>query len=144
MPGYTEQEARDAVAASRSYAETLRRLGLRSAGDNAKLLRRWLERRQISTDHFDRHAGLRERWSQRIPLEDILVPGSSYSRGNLKRRLYRAGLKRPVCELCGQGEIWHGRPMSMILDHINGVHDDNPLLISGRDRRRRAVAGRRR
>jgi hypothetical protein len=81
MPGYTEEEARVAVAASRSYAETLRRLGLRSAGDNAKLLRRWLERWQISTDHFDRHVGLRERWAQLIPLEDILVPGSSYSRG---------------------------------------------------------------
>jgi hypothetical protein len=32
-----------------------------------------------------------------------------------------------VCELCGQGEIWQGRQMSMILDHINGVADDHRL-----------------
>ena len=31
------------------------------------------------------------------------------------------------CEMCGQGEEWHGRQMSLILDHINGVADDNRL-----------------
>jgi hypothetical protein len=37
------------------------------------------------------------------------------------------GLKRPVCELCGQGEIWRGRRMGLILDHVNGVRDDHRL-----------------
>ena len=32
-----------------------------------------------------------------------------------------------MCELCGQDEIWFGRRMSLILDHINGVGDDNRL-----------------
>jgi hypothetical protein len=36
-------------------------------------------------------------------------------------------LKEPRCEMCGQGELWHGRYMSMILDHRNGVRDDNRL-----------------
>jgi hypothetical protein len=35
MPGYTEREAREALAVFFSYAETLRRLGLRAAGGNA-------------------------------------------------------------------------------------------------------------
>jgi hypothetical protein len=29
--------------------------------------------------------------------------------------------------MCGQGELWNGRWMSMILDHVNGVPDDNRL-----------------
>lgn len=29
--------------------------------------------------------------------------------------------------MCGQGELWHGRPMGLILDHANGVRDDNRL-----------------
>lgn len=45
----------------------------------------------------------------------------------MKRRLLAEGLKEPVCEMCGQDEMWHGRPMSMILDHINGVRDDHRL-----------------
>lgn len=28
---------------------------------------------------------------------------------------------------CGQGEEWMGKKMSLILDHINGVHDDNRI-----------------
>ena len=59
---------------------------------------------------------------------EILVVGSSYSnRAMLKQRLYAEGLKRPECELCGQGDLWNGRRMSLILDHRNGVHDDNRL-----------------
>jgi len=45
----------------------------------------------------------------------------------LPDRLYLAGLKTPICELCGQGAIWRGRRMGLILDHVNGVRDDNRL-----------------
>ena len=52
---------------------------------------------------------------------------STYSRNALKRRLYKAGVKRRACELCGQGELWRGREMALILDHANGVATDNRL-----------------
>ena len=61
------------------------------------------------------------------PLDEILVEDSTYSRGSLKRRLYAEGLKEKRCEMCDQGEIWRGRRMSLILDHANGVADDNRL-----------------
>jgi HNH endonuclease len=57
----------------------------------------------------------------------VLVVDSLYHRGKLKERLYEAGLKDRRCELCGQDERWQGRPMSLILDHINGVPTDNRL-----------------
>jgi hypothetical protein len=63
----------------------------------------------------------------RRPLDEILVEHSTFSRSNLKQRLYEEHLKEPCCELCGQGETWRGRHMGMILDHINGVRDDNRL-----------------
>lgn len=65
--------------------------------------------------------------SRARPIEEILVAGSSYSRNSLKKRLWSSGLKRRECELCGQGETWLGRPMGLILDHVNGVRDDNRL-----------------
>ena len=61
------------------------------------------------------------------PIEEILVERSTYSRNHLKDRLYAAGLKQPICELCGQGELWRDRRMSLILEHVNGVRDDNRL-----------------
>jgi hypothetical protein len=106
----------------------LRKLGLRPAGGNHRTLHKLIARYGISTDHFDPN------WTRRgprretaTPLEDILVDHSTYNRGNLKRRLYEAGLKVRRCELCGQGETWDGRAMSLILDHINGIATDNRL-----------------
>jgi hypothetical protein len=82
----------------------------------------------IATGHFDPYAAVRGAGAaRRQPLEEILVEGSTFSRNHLKERLYAAGLKQPTCELCGQGEVWRGEVMGMILDHINGVSNDHRL-----------------
>jgi len=127
-PRYSEPEARAAIAASKSYAETLRRLGMCQTGGGHKVLRTWAERWGISVDHFDRDAGSRRSGAGRAqPLEEILVAGSTYSRCALKKRLYRDGLKERRCELCGQDEIWQGRRPSLILDHVNGDRHDHRI-----------------
>src|SRR4051812_41356619 len=125
---FSEEEVRVAVAASLSYAEARRRLGLRAAGGNHRTIRKYVEDVwRISVDHFDaaqaRAAAGRLR---AVPLAEVLVEASTYHRGHLKRRLLEEGLKRLECEMCGQGEVWRGRRMSM-LDHVNGVHDDHRL-----------------
>jgi hypothetical protein len=130
-PRFTETELTEAIRASRSWAETLRRLKYRSKGGNWKTLKKYAALWGIDTSHFDPSAasleGLRRSWKKPRPLSELLVPGSKISRHELKNRLYAAGLKQPVCELCGQGEIWRGKRMAMILDHINGIPDDNRL-----------------
>ena len=123
MPRYSEADARAAVAASRSFAEAIRRLGLRPAGGNHALFKNWVAEWGISTDHFDPYQSSREA-SRGTPPEEILVKDSPYSRASLKRRLFAAGLKQPVCEL---SEFWRGRRMALVLDHVNGVPDDNRL-----------------
>jgi transposase-like protein len=125
VPVYTEPELREVVARSSTLAEVLRAFGLRAAGGNFRLLRRWLDEWQISTAHFTGTPPPRRR--EAVPLSQVLVRDSSYHRGRLKHRLYEEGLKERRCELCGQGEEWQGRPMSLILDHINGCSDDNRL-----------------
>ena len=127
MPRYSEEQARSAVAASESLTEALRRLGVRPAGGNAAVLRSWIAAWGIATEHFDPHAALRRAAKAPRPLAEVMVEGSTYGRASLKRRLFAEGLKQRTCELCGQGELWHGRRMSLILDHVNGVPDDHRL-----------------
>jgi hypothetical protein len=125
---FTEEELRDVVAASRSYSDALRRLGLRAAGGNHKTLQKYVRLWGISVEHFDPDAArMRARAGAAVPLDSVLVENSTYSRGHLKERLYSAGVKQRRCELCGQGEAWRGGEMAMILDHINGVANDNRL-----------------
>ncbi len=92
------------------------------------VLRKYAELWSISSEHFDPYAKVREGGpARRRPLQEILVQNSDFSRGHLKERLYQAGLKHPVCEQCGQGEDWQARKMAMILDHANGISNDNRL-----------------
>ena len=127
VPGYSEADARAVVARSFTYTQALRLLGLCPAGGNAALLKKWLARWDISTEHFDPHHARSAGARAPKPLAEVLVVGSTYARSNLKARLYDSGLKRPICELCGQDELWRGRPLGLILDHVNGVRDDNRL-----------------
>lgn len=130
-PRFNEAQLREAIGRSRSWSETLRRLRYRSAGGNWRTLQKYAALWEISTAHFDPLAasleGLRRCRIGPIPLPEVLVSGSSYCRANLKRRLLAEGLKQPVCELCGQGELWQGRRIALILDHINGIPNDNRL-----------------
>jgi hypothetical protein len=125
---FTEPMLRSAVAESRSYSDALRRLGLRPAGGNHRTIKKYVAMWGISTAHFDPHgASIEHLGRPRLPLSEILVEGSTYHRGHLKDRLFAEGIKQPRCELCGQGEVWRGRPMALILDHINGIPNDNRL-----------------
>lgn len=60
-----------------------------------------------------------------IPLEEVLVENSTYSRYNLKKRLLKAGFMPYVCGECGRGPEWNGKPLTLVLDHKNGVNNDN-------------------
>lgn len=61
-----------------------------------------------------------------LPLEKILIKDSEYNRTKLKARLVKEGLKEYKCECCGISE-WNGKPLTLQLHHINGIHNDNRL-----------------
>ena len=61
-----------------------------------------------------------------LPLEKILIKDSEYNRTKLKTRLVKEGLKEYKCECCGISE-WNGKPLTLQLHHINGIHNDNRL-----------------
>ncbi len=60
------------------------------------------------------------------PLERLLVAGRRRTRGHIKRRLLKAGLKENRCEECGITE-WRGEVLNMALHHVNGDGMDNRL-----------------
>jgi hypothetical protein len=125
---FSEAAARAAIADSRCWADALRKLGYEPKGANYRTIQRWAKKWGIPADHFDPHIGRRRAGlARQLPLQEVLVENSAYHRGTLKRRLLASGLKRPICELCGQGELWNGQLMSLVLDHINGVPNDHRL-----------------
>lgn len=62
-----------------------------------------------------------------MPPESVLVEQSTYSGTNLKPRLLRLGLLEHKCYECSIKDLWNGKKLSLQLDHINGVRNDNRI-----------------
>jgi|APCry1669188910_1035180.scaffolds.fasta_scaffold23093_1 5-methylcytosine-specific restriction endonuclease McrA len=126
---YTKEMLEIVVQESWSKAECLRRLNLRPAGGNYKILDRKLKEFGFNMDHF---TGQGYRKGCLIPvvrektLMECLVENSKYQSYKLKIRLIQEGLKKHQCECCLQ-TTWKDVPIPLELDHINGNSSDNRL-----------------
>lgn len=65
--------------------------------------------------------------SRRFRNEDVFVENSTYPRHRLKERIIKENMINYQCDVCGIDAEWQGKPMPLILDHINGINNDNRL-----------------
>jgi predicted RNA-binding Zn-ribbon protein involved in translation (DUF1610 family) len=57
----------------------------------------------------------------------VFIEGSTIARHHVKRRLMKSGLIKYECTRCGNQGDWQGEKLSLHLDHINGISNDNRL-----------------
>lgn len=119
------------VSKSYSVSEVLRRVGLSVNGSNFRMVHAKVGQLKLDTSHWTRRAYLRGKnnaATTKIPLKRVLTKNSTYANhSSLKRRLLNGGLIRNKCYVCGQSPLWRGKPLVMVLDHINGEHTDNRI-----------------
>lgn len=115
------------VKNSNTLSEVCKKLYMTSYYGNRQTIKKYIKERNIDISHFyDENENLT--FHQIIELSNILIENSKYTNTTiLKERLYKEGLKKRKCELCGQGEIWNDMKISLILDHINGNSSDNRI-----------------
>ena len=130
-PLYSDAALSAAVAESVTYADVLRRLGAPLAGGSYAHLVRRIRRAGLDTSHFLGQAHRRGQVSpgRRNPADVLTVwpPGSFRPKAPLLRRtLITCGVPER-CTECGLEVQWQGRPLRLIVDHINGDWLDNRL-----------------
>lgn len=70
----------------------------------------------------------KSRSNNSISLNEILDGKyPTYLTNRLKKRLIKEGIKEDKCESCGLVDIWNGKPITLQLDHINGINYDHRL-----------------
>ena len=67
------------------------------------------------------------RHPHKLPSGKLFVRKSKCKRGSVKRCLLRDKLVQNICSLCKLAPLWEGKKLVLVLDHINGVRDDNRL-----------------
>lgn len=122
-------EFNEIVKKSKSFSEVSRKLYGNNYCGNRKTIKNKINEFSINISHFDfkpTSNDFKNRFNK-TPINEILVLGSTYDTTKLKHRLYNEGIKEPICEKCGQDEVWNGEKMSLILDHVNGNNIDQRL-----------------
>lgn len=115
------------VSESNNLSDIARNLGLKAHYGNRQTIKKYIGLYDLDTSHFCViYSGSSKNFNKK-DLSEILILGSTYDTTKLKKRLYVEGLKKPICELCGQDENWRGEKMSLILDHINGINNDHRI-----------------
>lgn len=67
-------------------------------------------------------------YGERKTDEEVFVENSTYPRHRLKGRIIKQNLiSHDKCAICGISNIWNGKIIPLILDHINGINNDNRL-----------------
>lgn len=121
----SDEEFIQIVQESNSYSDCLRALGLGTkGGSSTDVLKRRIAELQCDISHF----GAQHKGGGSLPkytLDEILVENSTYANiSSLKKRLINEGRLEYKCEKCGISE-WLGEPLSLHLDHKNGVNNDH-------------------
>jgi hypothetical protein len=127
---YEHENLENIVSKSFSYSDCLKAMNLSTRPGNYTTLKKYINLYKINIQHFykDQTGGLSKYvFNIKKEINEILVENSTYSTSHLKDRLYKEGLKNRCCEICEQNEEWMGRKMSLILDHINGINNDNRI-----------------
>lgn len=128
---YTFQRLKPIVEVSLSYAEVLRRLGLKQTGGSQTNIKNLVQKYEISTDHFlgrARNQGSEHRGPRKATADEILVLRDSLSHPEAAHKLRRAMIEIGIpycCASCGIEDIWNSKPLMLTVDHINGHRCDN-------------------
>jgi len=126
---YKKDKIEKIIKESNNIGEALDKLNLRRAGGNYSVIKKYINLYNIDTSHFNSKNtifNVIENFVKK-PIDVYLVENSKASRSNVKRRLLQEGILENVCVLCGQDENWNGMKISLILDHINGIYNDNRI-----------------
>ena len=121
-----ENFLKDLCCVSNSYAQILRKIGVKDAGGNYGTLKRSLIKFNIvfipnSFDKTDLYL------NRRRSLDTVLVENSTYvNTSNLKKRLLKENIFQYKCYRCSRTE-WEGSKIPIQLEHKNGNRTDNRI-----------------
>jgi hypothetical protein len=126
---YRKENLERIVISSNNIGDILDKMDLRRAGGNYGVIKKYIELYNLDTSHFMNTYSISNMVENFVKksLDTYLVENSTAARGNIKRRLLEEGILERECSLCGQDENWNGMKISLILDHINGIYNDNRL-----------------
>jgi HNH endonuclease len=125
----SDEEFTALVMGSKTMTEVLAFFKLQNKGGNFNTCKQRVAELKLDTSHFTT-AAQKTREYHKITKEQFmekLFNGNMVKNCNIKRRLIDFCIFDEVCAICGLNSIWQDKPLSLQIDHINGISSDNRL-----------------
>ena len=118
---YSKEELQQISQQSKSFSDFVHKIGYNSnATKTRETIRKRIEEYGIDISHFSSCSN----GIKRTP-EDIFIEDSTVHQSTLRRYYLKGNYTPYECSICGQKPIWQEKPLTLILDHINGFNHDN-------------------
>lgn len=128
------KQFQDLLNNSDSFVDILLKVGLNPYNGNHKTLNHRIKEEGFDTSILEENRKKsREKHMNTLhkkhsyALDDILVENSKYGSHHLKNKLISQNILKNECSICKNNGEWFGQKLSLQLDHINGINNDNRL-----------------
>lgn len=126
-----EDELRLMVEEANSMRELIEKVGLNAtSGSNDITVKRCLNYYNIDWKSLVlrgvTHSGSKR--NRELSDDELFTENCKHSRKTIKKRIIEKDLIPYKCSICGMDAVWQNRPLTLILDHINGIRNDNRLI----------------
>jgi len=125
---WTDNDLIEAVKESNTFAEVIRKLKLSNYGANSRTIKKYIAKLSLSAAHFlTRGEQLKIARSKIKTLTiDQIFSINQVDRKHVKNTILENNLVAYECANC-HITSWQGQELSLHLDHINGINNDNRL-----------------
>lgn len=129
-----ENQFQDLLNTSSSFVDILIKVGLDPYNGNHKTLNHRIKEGGFDISILEKNRKKNQEMHMKslhkrktYSLEDILVENSNYGSHHLKQKLLSKNILENKCYSCNNKGEWCGKKLSLQLDHINGINNDNRL-----------------
>jgi 5-methylcytosine-specific restriction endonuclease McrA len=122
-----KEELQEIVYKYDTLSDVLRYFKINPKGGNARTLKERLEFDNIDWTHIKNNNKTYTPFREKRPIEEYLIENSKCNHYHLKKRLIEENFLENKCYICGSKPEWNGKELSMQLDHINGIYNDDRL-----------------
>lgn len=122
----TKEQMEIILQSSKSMREVLLKFNLSSNGSGGyRNIKKRITDLGLDIPEYNYYgSGVQKR---KVSDDEAFSINSTYSRQKLKHRIIQDGLLKYECADCGNTGKYNGQPLSLHLDHINGINNDNRL-----------------
>lgn len=135
MYNFSREEIKLAIDSSQTFKECLEKLGFRT-GKNIITLKKIISEQKLEnefaqlgqrSEEYQKKIVQNNSWERQFPNEEIFCEHSIHSRNIVKRRILSDNLIPYKCAICGNTGYYNNKPLTLQLDHINGINNDHRL-----------------